>query len=295
MGTTALVIGATGFVGNSLLAALGRTYARAIGLCSAQVNLCHPEGPGKLRRLVDEETVILCAARSRDRDPFRAATADIGMARAVAEVIATAKPKKCLYLSSLAVYGDAASNYEISEQTPPAPTTPYGLAKIAAEGLIEAASRSSRTPLVIFRPCKIYGPGEASNAYGPTQFVKAIIAGENIHLYGDGSELRDHLYVCDLVELIVRALEPAITGTFTLGSGESHSFLEIVQMIETLTGRAAVISHQPRSRPRIDQKIDVNKTLEAFHGFRFTPLGAGLAALLRKTGATREDAAQWQK
>jgi len=66
-----------------------------------------------------------------------------------------------------------------------------------------------------------------------------------LHLWGDGSVVRDYLYVGDVAEAAALALESSHTGVVNIGSGVGRSLLEVVELLESTTGVRALLSFEP--------------------------------------------------
>jgi UDP-glucose 4-epimerase len=98
--------------------------------------------------------------------------------------------------------------------------------------------------------------GERQNPYQPqgaiAVFLRKALNDKPIEIWGDGTVVRDYVYVGDVAEAFVRALERSTAPkVFNIGSGEGRSLNEIIQIISTIHGRPLTVNYQP---PR---KIDV--------------------------------------
>jgi CDP-paratose 2-epimerase len=121
--------------------------------------------------------------------------------------------------------------------------SPYGCSKGAADQYILDYARSFGIPAVVFRMSCIYGPHQHGNEDQGwlAHFLIRSIQGDRIILYGDGRQVRDILFVDDLVEALLLAKEKAyaLSGhAFNIGGGplNSTSLLELIGLIEKLRG-----------------------------------------------------------
>lgn len=278
-----MVLGSTGFVGAALLGYLEQSCSVPVmGFSSATLNLAFPDSVGKLRSILDEGTILIVAARSRsNQDLFRLFSEETAIAKHVAQSLSGCKIRKCLYFSSLSVYGDTHSDLCITEDTKIAPTSLYGTAKFAGECVIRQTAETSGTPVAILRPCKIYGPGGPSHVYGPVGFIDSILRSGLIRLFGDGSELRDHLFVGDLVRVVGHLAFNDFCGVCNLATGTPSDFREMVALLRAIACEEFEVIQLDRTRPRVDQKIDPAKLLNALPGFRFVSLREGLEETYR--------------
>ncbi|KAF0096288.1 MAG: CDP-paratose 2-epimerase [Puniceicoccaceae bacterium 5H] len=122
--------------------------------------------------------------------------------------------------------------------------SPYGCSKGAADQYILDYARSFGIPATVFRLSCIYGPHQhgTEDQGWVAHFIRKALRGEDITLYGDGKQVRDILYVADLVRAFALALEnPDVCAgqSFNLGGGieNSISLLELLQQLETLRGQ----------------------------------------------------------
>jgi len=283
MPTKVVILGSTGFVGTALLAHLRQQSNILVeGYSSSNLNLTCEDCVDRLCQVVDAETVLIVAARSRQTESeFQSFSDSIAIDTSVARFLSERPVKKCLYFSTISVYGDAATNLSVAEDTAIAPTSLYGIAKFAGECLIRQVAEKNKVPLVIFRPCKIYGPGDPSNEYGPTRFSKSILLEGKVRLFGDGTELRDHLFIRDLVEIIRQFILGNQQGTYNLATGQSHSFQEIVGYLRKIAQRDFAVIQLGRDRPKVDQRINPAKLLGSLKDFRFINIESGLAGTYR--------------
>src|SRR5262249_46280748 len=110
-----------------------------------------------------------------------------------------------VYISSDAVYANG--DTLIGASTRPAPDTLYGQMHYCRERMVVDVAQRWSCPLMILRPCALYGPGDTHNSYGPNRFVRTAVETQRIGIFGQGEELRDHLGVEDFVRLLVLAIQ----------------------------------------------------------------------------------------
>ncbi|WP_374028801.1 dTDP-glucose 4,6-dehydratase [Bdellovibrio bacteriovorus] len=137
-----------------------------------------------------------------------------------------------LHVSTDEVYGSLELNDPaFSETTPYAPNSPYSASKAASDHLVRAYHHTYGLP-VLTTNC--------SNNYGPLQFPEKLIPivihnalnGKNLPIYGDGSNIRDWLYVVDHCEAIELVLEKGRKGeTYNIGGWNEKKNLEVVDTI----------------------------------------------------------------
>ena len=147
--------------------------------------------------------------------------------------------------ASLAVTG-------VSEGRPLDFHSPYGCSKGAADQMMLDWARSYGMPAVVLRMSCVYGPRQfgTEDQGWVAHFLIRALRGEPIVLYGDGRQVRDLLYVDDLMEAMLRALEDieiARGHAFNVGGGPTNtvSLVELLELAEELGGRRPELSHAP--------------------------------------------------
>jgi UDP-glucose 4-epimerase len=279
MSSKVVILGGSGFIGAALLKRLqqeGNLLVEAYN--STTLDLTSPDCVDRLCDMVDDQTILIVTARSRGaQDQLKASSEDIAIATNLAWCLSKQRVKKCLYFSTISVYGDAKTDLSITEETLIGPTSLYGTAKFAGEGMLRLASEKAGIPLVVFRPCMVYGPGDTSVAYGPARFIRSILREGKVRLFGDGSELRDYVFIRDLVKITTRFAFGERRGTYNVATGQSHSFQEIIAFLRKITDQDFEVVRVDRDRAKVDQRINPAKLLGVLPGFRFTELEQGLA------------------
>jgi UDP-glucose 4-epimerase len=161
--------------------------------------------------------------------------------------------KKFVFASSSSVYGDA--ELPMEEDSLLKPVSPYGVTKLAGENLCYLYWKNYNLPTVSLRYFTVYGPRQRPDMAIP-KFVRAILGGEEIVVYGNGTQTRDFTYVDDAVEANILAAATELVGeVFNVGGGSRIGVNELIKLIEKITGKTAKIKYIGK------QKGDVNDTL----------------------------------
>ncbi len=152
--------------------------------------------------------------------------------------------QRFVYASSSSVYGDA-ERYPTAEDALPRPFSPYGVTKLAGEHLVLLYGRNFGVPAVGLRYFTVYGPRQRPDM-AFHRFCRALLRGEPISVYGDGSQSRDFTFVADAVEATFRAWErgggPAV---YNVGGGSQVEVREAVAILERALGVRAQVRHEP--------------------------------------------------
>ncbi|MHB8733979.1 MAG: NAD-dependent epimerase/dehydratase family protein [Terriglobales bacterium] len=194
-----------------------------------------------------------------------------------------------LYTSTNKVYGalpDAVQHPEgVSEQQPLDLHSPYGCSKGAADQYVRDYGRSFGMSTVVFRMSCIYGPHQfgTEDQGWVAHFVLALRAGQTITLYGDGRQVRDLLYVGDLVDAMMGAAALRPQGrVFNVGGGPRNavSLLELLRLLELRSGLRAELRYAPVRAGDQPYYVSNTQALEQALGWRpRTNVAAGLARL----------------
>ncbi len=143
--------------------------------------------------------------------------------------------KRYVQVSTDEVYGDRldGSFVETDKLTP---SNPYSASKAAAELLCMSYNRTYSTPVLISRCSNNYGTHQYPEKLIPL-FIKKLLAGEKVPLYGDGLHVRDWLHVTDHCKAIDLILHKGKVGeTYNIGTNEEHNNLEITRMLLEILG-----------------------------------------------------------
>jgi nucleoside-diphosphate-sugar epimerase len=268
-----VVLGAGGFLGRRLLQLCAGAGIAAIGLSSRDIDLADGSAAAALaERLRAKDVLIFLAAVAPDKGRDSGTLMrNLAMARAVCEATRNADLAQLVYASSDAVYSFATEL--ISEETPAAPIDLYGAMHRTRELMLAAEAKA---PLAILRFTAVYGAGDTHNSYGPNRFLRQALKDGRISLFGNGEETRDHLYVDDAVDLLLKVVSHGSTGLLNLASGTSATFRTVADMIAARAARPVEIVPAPRQNPVTHRHFDPTNLRRAFPDMRFKPLDEGL-------------------
>jgi UDP-glucose 4-epimerase len=179
--------------------------------------------------------------------------------------------------STNAVVGRAVAD-RISESSPLAPLTPYGATKAAAEMLASAYSSCYGMAVACLRFTNVYGPGMATKDSVVARLMRAARDRGEVQIYGDGTQVRDYLFVDDAVAAIELALERGHSGPLTVGFGESVSMNQLHRLACEVTG-VDIPARRVPARAGEMPAVEVDTSLARSLGFRpAVSLREGLAA-----------------
>lgn len=175
---------------------------------------------------------------------------------------------KVVYASSSSVYGET-DRFPMRESDTPAPVSPYGVSKLAAEHLARLYYHNFGLHTVSLRYFTVYGPGQRPDM-AFHRIIRSAMTGEEFHLFGDGEQTRDFTYVDDIVQANLDAAARGRAGAvYNLGGGTRISMNEVIRLIENITGQKPRVVREGR------QSGDVTNTgadvTRAQQDFGFAP------------------------
>ena len=279
-----VVIGSKGFVGGALMRRLQAAGAAVLGVTRQEVDLQAGDAAKRLAALLQPgDAVVAVAARAPCKD-IAMMIDNMVMTRAMVEALAGAALSHVVNISSDAVYADGP--LPLTEATPTATTSMHGAMHVARE---LAFASTVKAPLAILRPSLLYGADDPHNGYGPNRFRRLANAGEDIVLFGEGEERRDHVLIEDVAEIVFRVLERRSTGTLNVATGAVHSFRDIAEQVVGAAPRKVAIKGSPRSGPMPHngyRPFDIAASRAAFPDFNYTPLADGIVKAQRGMART---------
>ncbi len=259
----ALLTGVAGFIGSTLAGRLLDRGAQVTGIdCFTdyyprpvkEANLATLVGrPGfqfvesdirhaDLARLLSDTTHVFHLAaqagvrKSWGRDFDVYTTNNIEATQVLLEACVGVKIERLVYASSSSVYGDD-TPLPMRETALPAPLSPYGVTKLAAEHLCNLYHANHGVPCVSLRYFTVYGPRQRPDM-AFHRFLRAAIASQPITLYGDGEQTRDFTFVSDAVAATADAATRGIPGrVYNIGGGSRVSVNQVLELVGRITRR----------------------------------------------------------
>lgn len=268
-------MGAGGFVGKAVTCRLRTQGVNVVGLARPELDMLSENAADILASVLRKnDTLVMIAAQAPVKN--NAMLIDNMRMMAAACVALNVVPvEHVVYVSSDAVYADAET--KLNESSCAQPASLHGIMHLARETMLANAYHG---PLCVLRPTLIYGADDPHNGYGPNRFRRLAHCGEDIILFGEGEERRDHVYIGDVAEIAGRCIARKSSGILNVATGNVTSFREIAEKVLAMAPTPVAIKATPRTGPmhhRGYRAFDVISTTRAFPDFGYTPLEAGLA------------------
>lgn len=290
-----LVTGATGFLGRHTvprLLAAGYpltlvTRRKLTGqIPNADIVRCDLTNPrdvkkhaAKFRRcpIVVHLAVNIPATPEQDRDIKYCFDDGVALTRNLLEVM---RPEHIVFGSTIDVYGSI-QRIPIDENHPLGPRSYYAAAKLASEALLSAHCARHAIPLTILRFSQVYGPWDPSVKVIP-RTIRTLIAGGAPVLHGGGTDTRDHLYVSDAAESIIRAIGKRATGVFNIGTGTENSIRDTVLTLINASGSNVKPELKGEEKPPSRMYFDVSRARDQLGFAASMDLRSGLQRTVQR-------------
>jgi UDP-glucose 4-epimerase len=218
------------------------------------------------------------------REPLRDLAVNVVGTHRVGVAARATDARRLVFVSSGgAVYGETVR--PATERTLPAPTSYYGIHKLAAEGHVEMAG----VPYAIARPSNIYGPRQTAGLEGAVvaSFIDQAARGEPLMVHGDGSQTRDFIHVTDVVEALWRLSRPDVASdTWNLASGRRITIAGLADVVERAVGRPLGRVSGPRRPGDVTHSAISAARLRGLGWRPSIALSAGIGGLVKPASGT---------
>ncbi|MFA5779119.1 MAG: NAD-dependent epimerase/dehydratase family protein [Elusimicrobiota bacterium] len=189
------------------------------------------------------------------------------------------KIKKFIFASSGGVmYGECGKILPSEKQTP-RPLSPYGITKHTVEHYLEYYSETYRLKYAAFRYGNVYGPRQDPHGEAGVVaiFINRILASEPINIFGDGEQMRDYVFVSDIVNANLIALHKGENEIFNIGTGRTKSVNQLFYELSKITGYSQKPVYRPqRTGELFKSSLNVKKAEEKLGWSAEIDFNAGL-------------------
>lgn len=243
-----LITGGLGFIGSHIVDSLSGETEHKIVAYDIQAQDCEDANVVTVRGDIFDSDKLLKIVRDQEissvihmvglasipdcrENPDTSFRLNVASVHSILEVMRRCDVKRLVFPSTAAVYG-ATNGPKVNEKTVPSPTTIYGCHKLAAELLIRGYAENYSFDPTILRIFNVYG--DLNKEQGViSHFLRKAMAGEPIVVKG-GDQLRDFVFLDDVVEAFIKSLNGAASyrKTINVGSGVGVSIKEIAEMVK---------------------------------------------------------------
>ena len=195
-----------------------------------------------------------------------AETSDINVMRTIKLLTAcVGNIDRFIFSSSSAIYGDVDENFPSKEDGKVDPNSPYALQKKVIEDYCSLYSKLYGLETVSLRYFNVYGPGQLGNnpyATAVSALVNCISESKPLRRDGDGTQSRDLVFVedvCNANLLAATSSQKMLGNIYNVGTGESYSNNQVLQLLEEQCGRYQIVNAPSRKGDVLHTKADMTK------------------------------------
>ena len=293
-----LVLGASGFIGSHLVDALVSAghSVRAFDRIGTKIKY---ESPGvekifgdflnsnDLRNAVEGMEYVFhfistTTPATAENDPRIDIDTNVRMSIELFDICANAQVKRVIFASTGgAIYGDSGENpHKETDRT--LPVSPYAIGKLTIEHYLRYFKVKRGLDYVVFRISNPYGERQALHAKQGVIpiFIENIIQDMPITVFGDGSMIRDYIYVKDVASIITEVFDKSANkSVYNVGSGVPITVNQVIGAIEAVAKKKATIYHKETPPTFVHEvTLDVERIEAEFNVHAHTKLAHGIAA-----------------
>jgi UDP-glucose 4-epimerase len=269
-----LILGSEGFVGHNLVQGLRRFHEIK---CADLVEKSSHENytrfditdSSSVQKTVRDADVVIDlvahALTSSLEDVITNARVNIFGLLNVLEACKVNEVKKIIFTSASSMVG-VPQTYNVSENHPTNPKTPYGITKLASEHYLRLYSEMFGLNHVIFRFFNIYGPFQ-KNGLIPAIYQRAA-GNQPVAIFGKGDQVRDYVFIEDLIPFFEKASTTNIAdnGTYNLGTGRGSTIIQVVDAISEILGKNIAKDYKPERPGEIGNFVAETSRLSSTFG-----------------------------
>jgi UDP-glucose 4-epimerase len=241
------------------------------------------------------EAVVHLAAVCMNKsiaDPTESLDVNLMGTQNVLDAAARAGVRRIIYASSASVYGDPTS-LPMREDDKLAPITPYCVAKLAGEQMLDFYARRANLSWLALRFFNVYGPGQPTDAYYTSvvvTFLNRLAAGEAPVIDGRGDQTMDFVHVADVARAVGMALDSEATATaLNVGTGEQTSIADLAELLVRSSGSDVSPIYRPREVLVTRRQAAIDR-IESVLGWRpQVTIEEGIASVLDWHKSTLEE------
>jgi len=281
-----LIIGSEGFVGNNLVDGLSQNHEI---ICADQLENSNHQNYHRLdvtnldevQKIVNNVDVVIDLAAhslvsSLDGSITNGRVNIIGLLN-ILESCRKNHIKKIIFTSASSLIGEP-KNFKVSEEHIATPKTAYGITKLTSEHYLRLYSELYGLKYIVFRFFNIYGPYQ-KNGLIPTLYNR-IISNQPLTIFGKGDQIRDYVFIKDIIEYFEKAITTSDSDNLILnmGTGEGTTIKELIKTLSDIMQVSPILDNKPERPGEIGNFVaDPKKLNQVFGTIPSTRIETGLS------------------
>ena len=210
---------------------------------------------------------------------------DIDGIRNVLDLSKNTGVKRVFFSSSSEVYGEPVEFPQNEHTTPLNSKLPYAIVKNVGEAFLRSYHREYGLEYTVFRFFNTYGPKQSKD-FVVSKFIRAALKGEDITVYGDGSQSRTFCFIDDNIEATVNAFRrnEVVNDVANIGNDRETHIIDLAKLVIELTGSGSKVRHlPPLEEGDMTRRMPDIKRMRGLLGRDLLPLREGLERILADT------------
>jgi len=282
-----LVIGGNGFIGKSVIQKLNKKFLATKNISRQECDLLDSHQTKKYFKSFKEKTldVIFVASITRSKeDSFSSMQKNIIMIKNFIDASKNLEINSLIFISSVDVY-DNKENNQLTEESFLFPSNPYAISKICSEEMLKSAFKENI--LTILRLPGVYGPNDQFQSIVGS-FINSINRKEVITLKNQGRQLRDYVFVNDIVDIILELIKKPQEGIFNLSTGRSLELISIINLISKFLDKEPIIEESFEKSKEYNLMVSNKKLAKVLTNFSFTSMDLGIKKYIQEINSNEK-------
>ncbi len=238
-----VLLGTSGIISKNLQENLKKNKIKFVKFGRKNLNLKSKLSVQILKKKIKENDFIIFISAEAPVKNIKMLNNNLKICSNVTKALSKISFKKIMYVSSDAVYSDIKG--KINETSKTLPDSLHGKMHIKREKILQKQFKN----ICILRPTLIYGAEDTHKGYGPNQFLQLAKNKKNIKIFGNGEERRDHVYIKDVIKIMIKCILMNASGILNIASGKVTSFKNIAEITNQITKNKKKILRVERKGP----------------------------------------------
>ena len=239
-----VILGSSGIISKNLQKKFKEKSIKFFAIGRSKANLMKKKSIKILKRNIrNNDIIIFCAAEAPAKNIQMLAN-NMEICNNVCKALNNKNINQLINISSDAVFSD--TKEKITEKSFKGPDNFHGIMHLSRELIL---SSKFKNILCNIRPTLIFGMEDTHNGYGPNKFINLAIKNKPIYLFGNGEERRDHIFINDLINLIIKCIELRAIGSINAVTGKVYSFKYLAKLIIKICRSKSKINKIKRNGP----------------------------------------------